>query len=110
VIRNDFISCLYDMRQFMGKQPFSLVRFWRIPPCAKYHVLPHGVRLGIHGPRRLGRTRAGMHPHLAEVVAEAGFEEGADRGASGWPGEDRTSWTTAGAASTAVFPVVTRRP
>ena len=61
----------------------QLVRQQVIPRCGlrgvfargKHHMIPHCVRQGAHRTRRIRRLCIGMHPHPAEIVAEARFHE-----------------------------------
>ena len=48
----------------------------RILARAEDHITTQRIGERIDRPRRFRSVRAGMHAHLAEVVAEAWFEEG----------------------------------
>ena len=59
------------MRQFMGKQPPSLIRPRGELIRSENNVMSHGVGTGIYVLCRLLSSRAGMHPYPGEVMAEA---------------------------------------
>ena len=65
------------MCQLMGNQPPPLVRPRCITSCAEYNIVSKRVGSGVYVARRLLGGATGMHPHVAEVVAEAGLEKGA---------------------------------
>jgi len=71
------------MRQLMGNKPSPLLCFRCIPSRAEYDMMSHGERLGIYSPGRLFSQGIVMNPHLAEVVAKAGFEEETERRGQG---------------------------
>ncbi len=74
----------------MGNQSPSLVRSRREPARTKHHIMPDGVRLGVHIPRRALGSRAGMHPHVGKVIAETLLHVLPER----WL--QRSSWTGKG--------------
>jgi hypothetical protein len=55
---------------------FSLFRHILAP--TKHNIAPYGKGSRIHRSRRVGSRGIVMNPHLAEVMAESGLEEGTD--------------------------------
>ena len=69
--RLDFACLLQHVRQFVSDQSASFELPWRKLTRAKHDVVPHRVSVCVHVPRRLLGRRIRVHPHTAEVVAEA---------------------------------------
>jgi len=59
------------MRQLMREQAPPLIRSRREAACAKYNVVTHCIRIGMHLLCRLFGGCVGMHPHSRKVLAEA---------------------------------------
>ena len=78
------VRLLNHMGQLVGEKPFPFGSGRGIFPGSKYNIAPVGEGARLH---RLGRGRrraVGVHPHLAEIMAEARLHELAD-GAVEWP-------------------------
>src|SRR5712691_7204023 len=71
---------LQDVSQLVGQNPFSFYGRWGITTRVENHVSTNGIGQSIHGPRRFGSRGVGVDADAAEVVSEAGLEEGARRG------------------------------
>src|SRR5215212_1722210 len=67
------------MRKLMSQEPLACRRVRHVSAGSKDDVMPDGVRMGSD---RAGRGRGfclGVHPHSAEIVAEARLEVAARR-------------------------------
>src|SRR5262249_44745116 len=62
---------LHHMGQLMSQQTSPARRRRGKLPGTEHHVVPHGVGMRVHLARRLLGSRAAMHAHPREVVAEA---------------------------------------
>jgi hypothetical protein len=74
------IALLDGVRQLMSQECAAGCRVRRVLAAGEHHVPSHRIRTRIHGMCRFCRACIGMHPHPAEVLAEARFHEGADGG------------------------------
>ena len=68
------------MGQLMRDQSPPLACFHRELAAAKHNVVSESVGVGVNGAGGVGGRRIGVNAHMAEVVAEAGLEEGASGG------------------------------
>ena len=64
---------LHHMGQLVSQQTSTARRCGRKLADTEDNGAPHGVGVGVHIPRRLLGSRAAMHPHPREIVAEALF-------------------------------------
>jgi hypothetical protein len=78
--RNILLALLYDMGQFMGKDPSPCGCGRIILSGPKRDVWPDGVGQRIDGSDRLGGVRTGVDAHAAEILSEARLH----KGARGW--------------------------
>ena len=71
--------------EFVREQLLPGSRRRCVSACPEYHVIAYRVGERTHLLRRLRSTRVSMHPHPAEVVAEAAFHEAAGPLVEGLP-------------------------
>jgi len=62
------------MNRFMGQEPIEVASAQITGFGAEMNIGAEGVGARPHLPSRFSRSRAAMHPHLAEIVREPVFQ------------------------------------
>lgn len=66
---------LDDVGELVRQHPAAVVGLGTVLVGLEHDVAAHGVRVRLHGLRRLRGPAVGVEPHVAEVVAQAGLHE-----------------------------------